>query len=66
MSDFPAYQQSAMKSFQSDKIAPSIAHGAAAQQAWSADITTALSKYVSDKDAAAFVTALGAAAQKNR
>ena len=39
---------------------------AAAQQAWSADITTALSKYVSDKDAAAFVTALGAAAQKNR
>ena len=66
VSDFPAYQQSAMKSFQSDKIAPSIAHGAAAQQAWSADITTALSKYVSDKDAAAFVTALGAAAQKNR
>lgn len=64
--DFPAYQQSAMKSYKSDKIAPSIAHGAAMQQAWSSDITTALSKYVSDKDASAFVTALDAAAKKNR
>lgn len=64
--DFPAYQQSAMKSFQSDTIASSIAHGAAVQQAWSSDITTALSKYISDKDAGAFVTALGAAAAKNR
>lgn len=64
--DFPAYQQSAMKSYKSDKIAPSIAHGAAMQQAWSSDITTALSKYVSDKDAAAFATALNTAAKKNR
>ena len=64
--DFPPYQQSAMASFKGDKIASSIAHGAATQMAWSADITTALSKYVSDKDQAAFVKSLADAAGKYR
>ncbi len=64
--EFPPYQQSAMKSFSNDKIASSIAHGAAAQMAWSADISTAVSKFWTDKDADAFHKALVAAAEKNR
>ncbi|PIE21776.1 MAG: sugar ABC transporter substrate-binding protein [Arachnia propionica] len=64
--EFPPYQQSAMKSFSNDKIASSIAHGAAAQMAWSADISTAVSKFWTDKDADAFHQALVAAAEKNR
>ena len=64
--EFPAYQQTAMKSFKEDKIASSIAHGAAAQMAWSADISTAVSKYWTDKNADAFHKALVDAAAKNR
>lgn len=64
-SDFPAYQQSAMKSFSSDKIVSSIAHGAAVSLAWNADISTAISKFYSGKDQATLVSDLAAAAQKN-
>jgi glucose/mannose transport system substrate-binding protein len=64
-SDFPAYQQSAMKSFSSDKIVSSIAHGAAVSLAWNADISTAISKFYSSKDEATLVSDLAAAAQKN-
>ncbi|RRD47017.1 ABC transporter substrate-binding protein [Tessaracoccus sp. OH4464_COT-324] len=64
--NFPAYQQSAMKSFKNDKIASSIAHGAAAQMAWSADISSAVSKFWTDKDTAAFHDALVKAAESKR
>ncbi|MDN5724996.1 MAG: ABC transporter substrate-binding protein [Propionibacteriales bacterium] len=64
--EFPAYQQKAMESFKSDKIASSIAHGAAVNQAWLSDITTAVSKFYGGKDAAALIKDLTAAAEKNR
>lgn len=64
-SDFPPYQQSAMASFKADKIAPSIAHGAAVSLAWNSDISTAISKFYASKDQATLVTDLVAAAKKN-
>ncbi|MFT4296670.1 MAG: extracellular solute-binding protein [Micropruina sp.] len=64
-SDFPAYQQSAMASFKSDKIAPSIAHGAAVSQAWNSDISSAISKFYGSKNQATLVSDLAAAAKKN-
>ncbi|WP_367113099.1 ABC transporter substrate-binding protein [uncultured Tessaracoccus sp.] len=64
--EFPAYQQTAMESFKNDEIAPSIAHGAAAQMAWSSDISTAISKFQTDKNAQGLQDALAAAAEKNR
>jgi glucose/mannose transport system substrate-binding protein len=64
-SDFPEYQQSAMKSFGNDKIVSSIAHGAAVSLAWNADISTAISKFYTGKDEATLVSDLAAAAQKN-
>ena len=63
--DFPAYQKTAMASFKSDKIAPSIAHGAAVSQAWNSDMSTAISKFYRSKDQATLVTDLVAAAKKN-
>ncbi len=63
--DFPPYQQSAMKSFKSDKIVPSIAHGAAVRVAWSSDMSSAISKFYSDKDEAALLAALAKAHEKN-
>lgn len=62
--DFPPYQQSAMKSFKSDQIVSSIAHGAAVSLAWNADISTAISKFYTSKDDATLVTDLAAAAKK--
>jgi glucose/mannose transport system substrate-binding protein len=64
-SDFPAYQQSAMKSFSSDKIVSSIAHGAAVSLAWNADISTAISKFYAGKDQAQLLKDLASAASKN-
>lgn len=64
-SDFPEYQQGAMKSFKEDKIASSIAHGAAANNAWNSEIGTAVSKFWTDKDEAGLVAGLVAAADKN-
>ncbi len=64
-SDFPPYQQSAMEAFKTDKIAPSIAHGAAVSQAWNSDISSAISKFYGSKDQATLVTDLVAAAKKN-
>ncbi len=63
--DFPPYQQSAMASFKTDKIVPSIAHGAAVSQAWNSDISTAISKFYGSKDQAVLITDLVAAAKKN-
>ena len=62
--DFPAYQQSAMKSFKSDKIVSSITHGAAVNLGWNDDIGKAVANFYSSKDEAAFVAALVAAASK--
>lgn len=62
--DFPPYQQSAMKSFKSDQIVSSIAHGAAVSLAWNADISTAISKFYTSKDDATLVTDLATAAKK--
>lgn len=63
--DFPEYQQGAMESFKNDKIASSIAHGAAANNAWNSEIGTAVSKFWTDKDEAGLVAGLVAAADKN-
>ena len=62
--DFPPYQQSAMEAFKTNKIASSIAHGAAVPLAWNADMSTAISKFYSSRDDAALVTELAAAAKK--
>ncbi|SDL52048.1 ABC transporter substrate-binding protein [Tessaracoccus oleiagri] len=64
--EFPPYQQSAMESFKNDAFASSIAHGAAVQMAWSADISTAISKFWTDKDADSFHEGLKQAAESNR
>lgn len=64
VADYPAYQQTAIKSFANDTIVSSLAHGAAAPVAWSSDISSAVGKFGSDRDAAALQTALVAAATK--
>ena len=63
--DFPPYQQTAMASFKSDKIAPSIAHGAAVSQAWNSDISSAISKFYGSKNQATLIADLVAAAKKS-
>lgn len=64
-SDFPKYQQSAMESFKNDKIASSIAHGAAVSLSWNTDISTAISKFYASRNADTLVSDLVAAAAKN-
>jgi len=63
-SDFPKYQQSAMEAFSTNKIASSIAHGAAVSLAWNTDISTAVSKFYASRDADTLVSDLAAAADK--
>ncbi len=63
-SAFPAYQQKTMESFKSDKIIPSIAHGAAVSLAWSSEINTAMSAFYQSKDAGKLQSALVAAHDK--
>lgn len=62
--DFPPYQQSAMKAFKDNTIVSSIAHGAAVNLAWNTDMSDAVAKFYSNKDEAALVAALVAAASK--
>lgn len=65
-SKFPAYQQTALKSFAEDKIAPSIAHGAATPVAWLNAISDATSQYTSGAtDLAGYQSALAEAATQN-
>ncbi|WP_347351372.1 extracellular solute-binding protein [Intrasporangium sp.] len=64
-SDFPPYQQAAMKSFKDDTIVSSIAHGAAVSLAWNADISTAISKFYVSKNETQLVSDLVAAQKKN-
>ncbi len=54
-----------MTSFKEDKIASSIIHGAAANNAWNSEIGTASSKLWTDKDEAGLVSGLVDAAEKN-
>ena len=63
-SDYPAYQQTAIESFASDTVVSSLAHGAAANISWSGDISSAIGKFGTDKDAASLISALVAAADK--
>ena len=63
--EFPEYQKGAMKSFKEDKIASSIIHGAAANNAWNSEIGTAISKFWTDKNEAGLVSGLVAAADKH-
>jgi len=45
-------------------VVSSLAHGAAANISWSGDISSAVGKFGTDKDAASLVSALVAAADK--
>ncbi|SER66833.1 glucose/mannose transport system substrate-binding protein [Propionibacterium cyclohexanicum] len=63
-SAFPEYQQKTMDSFKTDKIVPSIAHGAAVSLAWSSEINTAMSAFYQSKDTAKLQSALAAAHDK--
>lgn len=64
---FPPYQQSALKSFASDKICASIAHGAATPVAWLNAISDATSKFTSGAtDVAAYQKELADAAASNK
>ena len=53
-SEYPAYQQTALTSFVEDAIVSSLAHGAAADVAWSSAISDAVSRFGTDRDADAF------------
>ena len=63
-SDYPAYQQTAITSFAEDTVVSSLAHGAAAPISWSGDISSAVGKFATDKDADSLIGALVAAAEK--
>ena len=63
-SEYPAYQQTAIKSFAEDTVVSSLAHGAAASISWSGDIASAVGKFGTDKDVDSLVSALVAAADK--
>lgn len=63
-SDYGAYQQTAIASWSSDTVVSSLAHGAAAKISWSTDISSAIGKFGSDKNADALQQALVTAASK--
>ena len=54
-----------MAAFKSDKIAPSIAHGAAVSQSWNSDISSAISKFYGSKNQATLIADLVAASNKH-
>ena len=64
-SAYPAYQQTALASYASDTIVSSLAHGAAADVAWSSAISDAVSRFGTDRDVDAFRRSLLAAAGAN-
>jgi glucose/mannose transport system substrate-binding protein len=55
---FNPYLQSAIQDWKSDRIVPSLAHGAAASQGWVTEIVDAATAFVTDKDVGAFQTRL--------
>ena len=60
--DYPPYQQAAIASLQLDTVVPSLAHGVAANPAWTKAITTAVVKFGGDGHPEALANALIAAA----
>jgi len=56
--DYPAYQQTAIASLQLDTVVPSLAHGVAANPAWTKAITTAVVKFAGDGHPEALANAL--------
>jgi glucose/mannose transport system substrate-binding protein len=50
---YDEYLKSAMNDWKSNTIAPSLAHGAAASEGWLAEITDAISAFVTNQDVAA-------------
>lgn len=64
--DYPAYQQTALKSFAQDTIVSSVAHGAAVSQAWLEEISNAVSTFYGSKDVAGLQKALATAASNNK
>lgn len=50
-SDYPAYQQTAIASFAEDTVVSSVAHGAAANTAWSGAISEAVARFGNDRKA---------------
>lgn len=52
---YDSYLQSAMDAFETDEIAPSVAHGAAANEAWADDVNSIMSFFVSERDVDAAV-----------
>ena len=56
--DYPPYQQAAIASLKLDTVVPSIAHGVAANPAWTRAITAAVVKFGSDGHPEALVNAL--------
>ncbi|MBJ8338982.1 carbohydrate ABC transporter substrate-binding protein [Antrihabitans sp. YC3-6] len=63
---FGPYQTTAIASYMSDDIVPSLAHGAATPVRWLADITAAVRQFGTKQDVAALTAALIAAAEQNR
>jgi glucose/mannose transport system substrate-binding protein len=55
---FNPYLQSAIEDWKSDRIVPSLAHGAAASQGWVTEIVDAATAFVTDKDVGAFQSRL--------
>jgi len=55
---FDAYLQSAIADWKTDTIVPSLAHGAAASQGWVAEITDAVTAFVTDPNVAVFQSRL--------
>jgi len=60
---YDAYLQSAMDDFSSNKIAPSLAHGAAASEGWVTTISDVMTLFVADLDVAAAQAGLEQAAE---
>jgi glucose/mannose transport system substrate-binding protein len=64
-SEYPAYQQTALASYAEDTIVSSLAHGAAADIAWSSAISDAVSRFGTDRNVEAFRQGLLSAAAAN-
>jgi glucose/mannose transport system substrate-binding protein len=60
--DYPPYQQTAIASLKLDTVVPSVAHGVAANPAWTKAITKAVVKFAGDGHPEALLNALIAAA----
>jgi glucose/mannose transport system substrate-binding protein len=58
---YDVYLQSAMDDFASNKIVPSLAHGAAAAPSWQQAVTEAVGLFIANRDVAVFQQALVAA-----